>query len=165
MGKRLVSRRSWRPGALFAEHAIRPDFIDNWATRLRDADSRSARAWAEAVFTVQFRPVLLLMRLRNALVKPMALFGRAPAPADLSRGMRPFTTLAAGDGEVVLGEDDSHLDFRVDLQVHPRFVSVATVVEIHNRLGRLYWSVVRWFHPAIVRAMLRRAPTVADPQG
>ncbi|MDR0593877.1 MAG: DUF2867 domain-containing protein [Bifidobacteriaceae bacterium] len=150
---------------MFAEHPIRNDFVDNWATGLRDGDSRSARAWADAVFTVQFRPVLFLMQLRNALVRPMALFGRAPAAADLSQGMRPFSTLAASDREVVLGQDDSHLDFRVDLQVHPRFVSVATVVEIHNPLGRLYWSVVRWFHPLIVRAMLRRAPTVVDRRG
>jgi hypothetical protein len=150
---------------LFAEHSIRSDFVDNWATGLREGDSRSARAWADAVFTVQFRPVLFLMRLRNAVVRPMALLGRASAAADLSKGMQPFTVLAASDREVVLGEDDSHLDFRVELQVHPRFVSVATVVEIHNLFGRLYWSVVRWFHPMIVRAMLRRVPTVVDRSG
>jgi hypothetical protein len=30
-------------------------------------------------------------------------------------------------------------------------------VQLHNRRGRAYWSLVRWIHPAVIRAMLTRA--------
>ncbi|MDR1428625.1 MAG: DUF2867 domain-containing protein [Bifidobacteriaceae bacterium] len=162
MDKRAVLKRPWRTGRLFTQHPVRPDFVDNWTTALREGDARSARAWADAVFTVQFRPVVALMRLRNALVRPLALVGRGPVATDLSGGLKPFAVLAQDEHEVVLGDNDSHLDFRVDLQVHPDFVSVATIVEIHNAVGRLYWSVVRLFHPVMVRALMRRVPTVEN---
>jgi hypothetical protein len=137
--------------------------VDNWATKLLPGDSLSAEVWANAVFTVKFWPVLLLMKLRNLLVRALAWTGRAPAVTDLSDGLRPFTMLAGSDNEVILGESDSHLDFRVDLRVHTHFVSVATIVRIHNWLGRAYWAMVRPFHPVLVRAMLRRTPSQKTP--
>ena len=78
----LVAWRRWRLGVFFAKRRIRGDFLDNWATGLRDGDSRSAWAWTDAVFTVQFRPMLFLMRLRNAAVK---LLGRQPGPGSADR--------------------------------------------------------------------------------
>jgi hypothetical protein len=72
-----------------------------------------------------------------------------------------FRVYERTDDEVLLGEDDRHLDFRVSMLLQregleaPRVV-VATVVRYNGRLGRLYFAVVRPFHRRIVPAMLRR---------
>ena len=65
--------------------------------------------------------------------------------------------------EIVLGEDDKHLDFRLSVlhEVLPAVgaaqVVLSTVVHCHNRLGRLYILLIAPFHRTIVKATLRRA--------
>jgi hypothetical protein len=41
---------------------------------------------------------------------------------------------------------------------------MATVVHLHNRLGRAYFAVVRRVHAAVVRAVLRRLGRVTAPR-
>ena len=72
-------------------------------------------------------------------------------------GRRAFDPVARTDDEVLLGIDQSHLGFRASVLCEPKRVVVSTVVHLHNRRGGLYWLVVRRLHPAVVRAMLRRA--------
>ena len=75
--------------------------------------------------------------------------------------------------EVVLGQDDKHLDVQVSLSKHrrgdaPATLAVSTVVHIHNALGQAYMAVVTPFHRRIVRAMLPKAhfaAVYAKPKG
>jgi hypothetical protein len=71
-----------------------------------------------------------------------------------------FKVYARSDDEVLLGEDDHHLDFRVSLLRVPEqgsdWIVVSTVVRFNNWLGRLYFLPVQFFHRLIVVAMLRR---------
>ena len=66
------------------------------------------------------------------------------------------------DTEVVMGQDDKHLDVQVSLTQHaphgdrPATLAVSSVVHIHNALGHAYMAVVTPFHRRIVRAMLQR---------
>ena len=65
------------------------------------------------------------------------------------------------DTEVVMGQDDKHLDVQVSLTKHvqaggPATVVLSTVVHIHNTLGHAYMAVITPFHRCIVRAMLNR---------
>lgn len=71
------------------------------------------------------------------------------------------------DTEVVMGQDDKHLDVQVSLTKHPHvdgtaMVVVSTVVHIHNTLGHAYMAVITPFHRQIVRAMLNRLGKRAD---
>lgn len=66
------------------------------------------------------------------------------------------------ENEVVLGEDDKHLNFRISLYKanHPknpnlRTLTISTMVTFHNRLGRLYFLPVKPFHRLIVPSMLK----------
>ncbi|MEV3988805.1 DUF2867 domain-containing protein [Streptomyces sp. NPDC049837] len=72
------------------------------------------------------------------------------------RGVLPFPVKAVEGSEILLGEDASHLDFRASLLVEDRNVTLSTVVRTHNRLGRLYFGVVRHAHPFMARLMLHR---------
>src|SRR5215467_5572368 len=71
------------------------------------------------------------------------------------------TVLAKSAGEMVMGGDDRHLDFRVAVLVRMdaqggRELVVVTVVHCHNRLGRTYLAVIAPFHRTILRANLER---------
>lgn len=69
--------------------------------------------------------------------------------------------LATTDEEVLLGADGTHLAYRAGLYVETATeritVTVTTVVTLNTRAGRAYFAVVRWFHPAFVRLLLRGA--------
>lgn len=64
--------------------------------------------------------------------------------------------------EVVLGEDDKHLNFRVSLLLErllgdtdKKSLTITTTVKFHNFFGRLYFLPVRPFHKLIVPTMLK----------
>lgn len=109
-----------------------------------------------------------LMRLRNALVAPFGLKtgkGLPPAaiPARFSAGDRAgiFRVLARSAEELLLGEDDRHLDFRFSLLLREseacQEVFATTTVHFHNVWGRLYFLFVAPVHRLIIPAMLRNA--------
>lgn len=73
-----------------------------------------------------------------------------------------FSVFEKNEHEVVLGEDDKHLNFRVSLMAVDRVemkgeksLYVTTVVHFNNWWGRLYFLPVRPFHKLIVPAMVR----------
>ncbi|WP_407564660.1 DUF2867 domain-containing protein [Streptomyces sp. 184] len=84
---------------------------------------------------------------------------RPGMPHDVAawRDVLPFPVVAQEGAELLLGRDAGHLDFRASVLVEDGRVTLSTVVRIHNRRGRLYFAVVRRFHPRVVRRMLRRA--------
>ncbi|MFE1167965.1 DUF2867 domain-containing protein [Nocardiopsis sp. NPDC058789] len=129
---------------------VRP--LDAVAVRARPGTGAGPQEWADAVFRDPPRWVLGLLLLREALV---GLIGVERA------GREAFDTVRSRPGEVLLGTDSGHLDFRasvlVDTDDGRETVTLTTVVRLHNRRGRLYWAVVRPLHPLVVRAMLGRA--------
>lgn len=76
----------------------------------------------------------------------------------------PFKIHASNSTEVILGEDDSHLDFRLSILVSPSAVPgrnarviFSTVVQCHNWLGRAYLFAITPFHRLIAMHTLGRA--------
>lgn len=70
-------------------------------------------------------------------------------------GSGAFDKVARRD-EVLLGTDQRHLSFRVSILRERDRVVLSTVVQVHNRRGRLYSALVRRGHPAVIRAMITR---------
>jgi hypothetical protein len=126
----------------------RVDWSDAHAVEALRGMPHDPQAWADAVFRDPPRWVLAALGLREALV---GLVG-------IARGGRgAFDTVARADDEVLLGSDSNHLDFRASVRREPHRVVLTTVVQVHNRRGRAYWTLVRPIHPIVVRAMLNRA--------
>lgn len=103
-----------------------------------------------------------LMRLRDALVRPLGLktSPREPRPPlRFTPGERIgiFTLFERTEDELLLGEDDRHLDFRICLRVSEGRATLATLVRFRNVWGRLYFALIRPFHGFLVQRMLRRA--------
>lgn len=73
-----------------------------------------------------------------------------------------FKVFDKTDNEVILGEDDKHLNFRVSLFIDKlnenktdKKLTISTTVIFKNWFGRLYFLPVRPFHKLIVPTMLK----------
>jgi hypothetical protein len=103
-----------------------------------------------------------LMRLRDALVRPFGL-KTSPSGPRPPLSFRPgeriglFTLFERRADELLLGEDDRHLDFRVCLRLADGEASLATAVRFRSLFGRAYFFLIRPFHALVVQGMLRRA--------
>lgn len=108
-----------------------------------------------------------LMQLRDAMVSIVGLKTAkqlgAPKAGSLEKRIAIFKIYESNAKEVFLGEDDSHLNFRISAQVRPATASspaqliVSSVVHCNNLLGRTYITVIAPFHRSIVKAAMRRA--------
>ncbi|MBD0405354.1 DUF2867 domain-containing protein [Flammeovirga sp. EKP202] len=73
-----------------------------------------------------------------------------------------FKVYHRNENEVILGEDDRHLNFRVSLYLTPsaeqselKHLIISTTVHFNNFWGKLYFMPVKQFHQWIVPAMLK----------
>ena len=147
----------------------RIDYADAYRMRLPDGAPNDIDAVAHAALGTAPRWVTLLMRLRDWLVGMIGLkTSRQTAWRNLGHNR-----LQAGDrlgvfkvfdrcaDELLLGEDDRHLDFRLSVLISSdgsaSWVVVSTVVRFNSWLGRAYFLPVQPLHKLIVPAMLRNA--------
>jgi len=146
-----------------------PHLADAYAVRLPDGATRDPEALARFMFATQAPWVARLMWLRDGIV---GVFGIKTSKAlQTDRGVRriSFFRIYEQDAqEILLGEDDSHLDFRVSVRCEPidgtAQVIATTVVQCHNALGRVYLLVIAPFHRVVVRSALQRAARTGWPR-
>ncbi|MFH0733276.1 MAG: DUF2867 domain-containing protein [bacterium] len=74
-----------------------------------------------------------------------------------------FKVFSKTNNEIILGEDDKHLNFRVSLFLEEskinktdKIITVTTVVKYNNWLGRLYFFPVKPFHKLIVQITMKK---------
>ena len=147
------------------------DLADSYAIRLPKNAITDPVLLARFLFSHQSPWVVLLMRMRDALV---ARFGiKTSEQLQNSGGERIgiFRIYETGRHEIVLGEDDMHLDFRLSLCLQTKMLSgesasyliLSTVVHCHNRLGHIYISLIAPFHRMVVRSALLRSARIGWP--
>ncbi len=141
---------------------------DAFAIRLPPGASDDPEVLARFMFTHQPAWIGMLMRVRDALVTAFGLkTGKHLATlATAARAERVgiFKIYSKNATEIVVGEDDRHLDFRVSVMCTNAELTVSTVVHCHNRLGRGYLLLIAPFHRMVVKASLRRAATIGWPR-
>ncbi len=116
-------------------------------------------AWVNALF-----------KLRNFLVKFVGL--KSSEEGDLENFAKCIRTgesysfvsvPAKSNYETVLLLADSHLNAYLSIHIRDhedhKKVSAITLVNFKNRLGRIYFFIIRSFHGIIVKSMLKRAIT------
>jgi hypothetical protein len=150
------------------------NLADAYSILLPAGTSASPELLARFIFSQQAPWIGSLMRLRDVLV---AGFGLKTAKHLTSLGPEAkvnrvgiFKIYSTSATEIVLGEDDKHLDFRVSVlcsgetAANNRRLTVSTVVHCHNRLGRAYILLIAPFHRLIVQSNLRRAARIGWPR-
>jgi hypothetical protein len=146
---------------------------DAFAVRLPAGATRDPETLARFILERQPAGVDGLMQVRDAVVGGLGLKTAKQLRAE---GAKPgaarigiFRIYETRPHEIILGEDDKHLDFRASVLVRPepghapgeaggaQQVVVSTVVHCHNLLGRSYLTLIAPFHRQVVQAGLRRA--------
>ena len=137
-------------GAQFAD-AFRIDVAD------RNLDARQA---AERMMARQPRWAEALVKLRNMLVAPFGLKTSGASVTAPREMIGIFPIVSQTPDRLVAGFNDSHLDFRVVVDVTApgdvRQVTATTLVLTHNWFGRTYLAIIKPFHRLIVPALLRQ---------
>ena len=98
-------------------------------------------------------PVRMMLKLRDALVKPLGLKTGASFRDHI---------IERNDEEIVIGVLDRHLNFWVSVYCSlpengRQTVSVRTMVSFNNMLGKLYFAGIWIFHKLIVNILFNRA--------
>jgi hypothetical protein len=173
---RSIQRVVLPTGSLVAALPFR-DYADAFRVDLDEARFPNVDTFARAFLTGAPAWVNALMRVRDAAAGVVGLKKSTDAPpqAPLDGALHPgtfvqfFRIVDRDDREIIAGEDDRHLDFRVSFfhvaGTNRCHAIVSTVVRFHGALGRAYFLPVAPMHRIIVPAMIRRAigATSAEP--
>jgi hypothetical protein len=150
------------------------DLADAYSIQLPVGTTANPELLARFIVAQQAPWVGALMKMRDI---PVAGLGLKTARHLTSLGSDSqtnrvgiFRVFSTSETEVVLGEDDRHLDFRLSFlrsertaQAGTHDLVVSTVVHCHNRLGRFYIFLIAPFHRLIIQSSLRRAARIGWP--
>lgn len=140
------------------------DYSDAFAVRL-DQPAPFSPDDIQVLFWTAMPPfVEQLMKLRNALVRPLGLkSGAKPLAAETEQAIRTggstsvMSVAAKAVDETVLWLTDRHLDCYISVRVAGCDTVVSTAVHYHNRFGRFYMTCIRPFHNIVVRRSIKKA--------
>jgi hypothetical protein len=143
------------------------DLLDAFAVTLPPAAHYDIDALAQATLNDPPAWFRALLALRDRIMRGFGVTSstamRARLQADHADRIDFFRVLSRDETELIVGENDLHLDFQCSLLYRPKagtqqFELVATtVVRCHNRLGHAYIAAIAPFHRAVVRTLLGRA--------
>lgn len=116
------------------------------------------------VFNTAPRWVNSLFTIRN---KVAGIFGlKTVVPNDYNEHFKIggyvkfFKIFSISDNEVILGADDSHINFRaivINEKTDLYNIKVITLVEYNNLKGKIYMGIIKPFHRQIVKRMVKNA--------
>ncbi|WP_422003196.1 DUF2867 domain-containing protein [Reyranella sp.] len=157
-----VSRIDLPQGSVLRPLYAGAGFADAFAIDLPGHATDDAGRLATHMLSGQARWVRWLLALRDTLVAGFGLKTSAGLRDDgATDRIDFFRVYDRRRHEIVLGEDDRHLDFRLSVLVEgstPRRRLVATTVVTFNHWGgRAYIAAIAPFHRLIVKSSLRRA--------
>jgi len=150
-----------------------PNLADAYSIELPPGALTDPELLARFIFSHQPIWVGTLTAIRDAFVGRLGLktakqLSSLGAESKTGR-LGIFKIYGTSSTEVVLGEDDKHLDFRLSVLCSNQpsegkhNLTLSTVVHCHNRFGRLYILVIAPFHRMVVQSSLRRAAQIGWP--
>jgi len=137
-------------------------FADAFAIDLPSNATGDPERLATHVLMGQARWVGWLVSLRDTLVAGFGLKTSSKLRDDVAADRLDFFRVYdRRPHEIILGEDDRHLDFRLSILVEEsalcRRLVATTVVTFNHLAGRAYIAGIAPFHRLIVKSSLRRA--------
>jgi hypothetical protein len=160
-----VTRIDPPPMSAIADWYSGADLLDSYAVTLPHAAPEDLTLLTQALFNSPPLWLRGLLRLRDQIVAPLGIKTtttiREAGATDGRDRIGFFPVLGRTAHEIILGEDDRHLDFRASVLVRTddrgaRRLVATTAVRCHNLLGRTYLAVIRPFHVLVVRSNLSR---------
>ncbi len=137
------------------------DFSDTFSTTNQDDNLEEI---SNLVFNNFPKWIMFLMNMRNGIAKYLGL--KTNIPDDYNEDFRVggyvkfFKIYDLSDDEIIMGADDSHLNFRAVINltnVDSYNVKVTTLVKFNNKMGYYYMKVVKPFHRWVLMSMVGHA--------
>ena len=147
---------------------------DAYAIALPEGTSIDPELLANFIFAQQAPWISGLMKIRDTLVAGLGLktsgqLLKTERSGKVNR-IGIFKIYSCSAREIILGEDDIHLDFRLSVLYQARLAEagaphliLSTVVHCHNLLGRIYIFLIAPFHRLVIKSTLRRAAHIGWP--
>lgn len=154
-------------------HKVEFDFVDSYQGEYHDPEDKiSSMDIGKAFFSSAPNWTAKLFEFRNKIVSILGL-KTSENPQNRNELISKFRcepgdrlglfkVYSRNENEVVLGEDDKHLDFRISLfkenkvnQKGTKKLTISTTVKFNNWFGRLYFALIKPFHKLIVPRMLK----------
>ncbi len=138
------------------------DFKDTYKVKLGDGDISIENIYIN-VFAHSPKWVNNLLALRNKIVGVFGLDtnkNRTEITKDnLKTGSKTgiFRIYSINENEIIAGEDEKHLNFRVSVLKENGETFFSTLVQYNNWFGRFYFFIVKPFHKLVVKVMLKNA--------
>ncbi len=148
--------------SIYKKHISKIDFHDTFSVSLATADMPIEEIFL-SVFSHTPAWIENLLKLRNAIVSVFGLKTDGENQQTTLENVRIgeeiglFKIYDITDNEIIAGEDDKHLNFRVSVLKKKNKVFTSTFVQYNNLFGRIYMTIVMPFHKLIVKAMLKNA--------
>ncbi len=140
---------------------------DAFAVTLPTGTQLTIESLAQAVFGDPSWWFRLLLKSRDLLVAPFGVKSSDALRAEIQASGKAhidfFPVLSRSEHELVLGENDQHLNFKASVLVRAladdtgHELVATTVVHCNNRFGHFYLFVISPFHRLVVRSSLARA--------
>jgi hypothetical protein len=150
--KKVFKIRQYPDGSLIRKEMARVDYFDSYMIE------HNAGSSIESVLAKLFvfpKWILFLMNVRNLFIaKPFGLISGSNS-GKVERN-KPFPIIFQRENEVVMGEDDKHLYFRLSVFRKNNNIYLSTVVRYNNVWGRIYFFIIKLFHKLVVKSLLRR---------
>jgi len=146
------------------------NYIDSFQGIFRDKGQKTNLAAVLKLFiTAGPKWTNTLMSIRDKLVKPFGLGtsesirSKPIEHVDYEIGEQAgiFKIFDKADNEIIMGQDDKHLNFKVSILLEPtdetdkKKLSVTTAVKFNNVFGKLYFLPVKPFHKLIVKGTVK----------
>jgi len=137
------------------------DFTDTFSTTNHIDDIKDI---TNLIFNTSPKWLELLLKLRNNLVKIIGL--KTSIPKDYNETFKVggyvkfFKIYSISNNQVVLGANDSHLNFRaiVEIDTSRNYnIKVITLVQFNNKKGEFYMNIIKPFHRLVVKKMVKNA--------
>lgn len=163
-GKKVRTLTTLPPHSIVAEGFGRIDYADIFVVTIgnpESVDRITTRIFGVANW------IKFLMKLRNRIVRIFGLSGEDGKAMEADYypvGSKAvfFEVTARNENEIVMAEEEKHLNFRTSVVVERKGTETArvymtTLVHYNNVWGRFYFFFVRPFHRVIVREQLKKA--------
>ncbi|MBD77886.1 MAG: hypothetical protein CL840_02945 [Crocinitomicaceae bacterium] len=158
---------------LIAKQMDQVDYEDNFQLKTKALKNAPLTRDCMIAFFKSFSPMLIkLILIRESIARKLGLKTANKTTSEernkaldefegnIGDSIAIFEVLDKNDTELLTGQSDKHLDFRLSFISYQQddfnIVELATTVKFHNVLGKIYFFIVKPFHRYFMRRILMR---------
>ncbi len=168
-----IIKSSLPKDSLLSKSNLEYDYIDSFKGFVLDENNKiTPLLVVKAFFNASPKWIDVLFMIRNKIVSLMGLKTSnttknkeeiiANLKGEPNEQIGLFKIFESNTNEIIMGEDDKHLNFRVSLFLDKstsdftkKYITITTTVIFNNWFGKFYFLPVRPFHKLIVPTILK----------